>query len=918
MAEVGTVYVTVMPSSKGFSKALQGDASSAGSAAGKGFSLSFGKIVSGSALGNIISSAVGKVSGAISSSMGSAIARVDTLNNFPKVMQNLGYGADEATASINTLAAGIDGMPTSLDGIVGMTQQLAPLCGGLDKATELSLAMNNMFLASGASTADQARAMQQYTQMLARGKVELNDWRALQEVMPGQLNQVAVALLGAGKNSTDLYDALKKGKVSMNDFNEAVKTLNKEGVGEFASFEQQARSATEGIGTAMENVQNRIAKAVGSVIDHIGQGSISGVINGFSSQFGNMATVVCQAWDGMTKTLRVEHIKTAFEGLGAAFGNVFGNADMADSFGRSVGNVLNGIIPTVKTLAPLVQGLGQAFLHGVGFIYDAWTSLMMSIDFAGFKAEISNLIDTVSALFPPCGDAASAVGQQLGGAINMLIPVIHYLTPFVQMLALGFKFCADNAGWLLPVVITLVAAFKAFQVIQSASGLITRFTGTVSKATPTMAASAKQMLSLAVAAIGLGAGILLACAGVSLLAFSAIQLANAGPMAALALVGLVAVVFAFGAAMYFAGPALTAGALGMVAFGAAVLMVGAGIFMVCAGLTLLSGALPMISAYGLSAAASITALGMSLITVVPGAIALAAGIGLLGVAAIVAGGGMLLLAAGSLGAFAGLMLCSIPMAIIAPALQVAGPAAFIMAAALLLIAVASIAATPGLVAFGACIGGVALAIGAAVLAFGGLAAALGGCAGALSVSAASMVIVVASCNAITGASKAATAGLSSIGSGAAKATSQFSSAASKISSDASNLAFRIQAAASRIQASFNGMRLHVPSPTLGQMPHFSMTGKFNYETGEVPRINVNWYATGGVFNRPSLIGVGDAGRELVTPEKVMQDYLDKAASSGMDSQMMARMVTLLEMILNAIPSLTDRDLQRMIRRTANA
>lgn len=841
MAEVGTVYVSVMPSSKGFSKALQGDASSAGSAAGKGFSLSFGKIVSGSALGNIISSAVGKVSGAISSSMGSAISRVDTLNNFPKVMQNLGYGADEAEASIKNLSTGIDGMPTSLDGIVGMTQQLAPLCGGLDKATELSLAMNNMFLASGASTADQARAMQQYTQMLARGKVELNDWRTLQEVMPGQLNQVAVALLGAGKNSTDLYDALKDGKVSMNDFNEAVKTLNKEGVGEFASFEQQARSATEGIGTAMENVQNRIARAVGSVIDHIGQGNISGIINGFSSQFGNMATVVCQFWDGMVSR----------------------------------------------------------------------------IDFAGFGEAFGALSSAIGSVFSQ-GDTASSFGEQVGAAVNGLIPVVHAVTPLIQFLAQVFKFAAENAMVLAPILIAVAAALKIGPLLGSASSGMSLLAGTASKATAPLAANGVQMMQMGVAAIALGAGILLACAGVSLLALSAIQLANAGPMAAVALLALVGAVALFAVGAAALGPALTAGAVGFVAFGAAILMVGVGIFMVCAGLTLLSGALPMISAYGLSAAGSITALGMSLLTVVPGTIALAAGLGLLGIAALVAGSGMLLLAAGSLGAFVGLLLCSVPMALIAPAMQVAGPAAFIMAAALLLIAVASIAATPGLVAFGACIGGVALALGAAVLAFGGLAAALGGCAGALSVSAASMIIVVASCNAIAGASNAATAGLSSIGNGATRITSQFSSAASKISSDASNLAFRIQAAATRIQASFNGMRLHVPSPTLGQMPHFSMTGKFNYETGEVPKINVNWFATGAVFNRPSIIGVGEAGRELVTPEKVMQDYLDKAASRGMDSQMLARMVTLLEMILNAIPSLSDRDLQRMIRRTANA
>ena len=229
---------------------------------------------------------------AISNSMTAAISRADTLNNYPKVMQNLGYSAEDASASISKISSSLDGLPSSTDDVASMVQQLAPLTSGLDEATDLGLALNNMMLASGASTADVSRAMQQYTQILSKGVPDMQDWKTLQEVMPGQLNQVAQSLLGAGSSSKDLYNALKDGTLTMDDFNTAVMDLNTNGLDGFASFEQQARDATQGIGTAIENVQTRITRALTSIIECIGVENISGAINAFTSSFNVISDVV--------------------------------------------------------------------------------------------------------------------------------------------------------------------------------------------------------------------------------------------------------------------------------------------------------------------------------------------------------------------------------------------------------------------------------------------------------------------------------------------------------------------------------------------------------------------------------------------------------------------------------------------------
>lgn len=50
-----------------------------------------------------------------------------------------------------------------------------------------------------------------------------------------------------------------------------------------------------------------------------------------------------------------------------------------------------------------------------------------------------------------------------------------------------------------------------------------------------------------------------------------------------------------------------------------------------------------------------------------------------------------------------------------------------------------------------------------------------------------------------------------------------------------------------------------------KLPHFDITGSFSLNPPSFPSFDVSWYARGGVFNSPSIIGVGEAGQEAVMP-----------------------------------------------------
>lgn len=59
-----------------------------------------------------------------------------------------------------------------------------------------------------------------------------------------------------------------------------------------------------------------------------------------------------------------------------------------------------------------------------------------------------------------------------------------------------------------------------------------------------------------------------------------------------------------------------------------------------------------------------------------------------------------------------------------------------------------------------------------------------------------------------------------------------------------------------------------------KLPHFKISGKLSINPPSVPKLSIDWYKTGGIFDSPSVIGVGEAGAEAVVPLDKFWDKLD--------------------------------------------
>nr|UWG20208.1 MAG: hypothetical protein [Bacteriophage sp.] len=299
------------------------------------------------------------------SSLDKAIDRFDTLQRFPKVMQSLGHSSKDVAASTKLLSEGIEGLPTTLDTVVSTTQKLTSMTGDLKQSTKLTIALNNAFLASGASTEDASRGLQQYTQMLSAGKVDMQSWKTLQETMPYALQKTAESFGFAGASAQkDFYAALQSGQITFKDFSKRLIELNNGTNG----FAEMAKKNSEGIKTSFGNIVNAVAKGIANVID---------------------------AFDKMSKAVTGKSIAQNLDGIKAVVNNVF----------ASIVNAIKAVTPVVKTavkvlgylkpvLDPLLHILGGVV---VGVLAFKGAMLGLAI-IKGIGGLIANLITSLTTL----------------------------------------------------------------------------------------------------------------------------------------------------------------------------------------------------------------------------------------------------------------------------------------------------------------------------------------------------------------------------------------------------------------------------------------------------------------------------------------------------------------------------------------
>lgn len=427
MAEVGSAYLTIIPKFKSLKASIDDALSAAGSSAGTSVGERIGQNISRGIKrgeGAVKSSALsmGAAMGAFSSiaqramdvlqeHIGSAVNRLDTLKNYPRVMQSLGFSSQEASNSINKMSDRLQTLPTRLDDMTNTVKGIAVITKDLDLATDAGLALNDMLLASGSNQMICNAAMEQFRQMLSKGKPDMQDWKSLMQAMPGQIDQLAKSMLGANATANDLYEALggggKKATISMDQLLHAMVKLDKNGGGSLTSFQAQAAEATGGINTSMSNLSNAFTKGLTSIMDAIGQKNIAGFLN-------SLKAAVDFTFRGIADV--VKFVAPVFSTLAQSI------AAGAASFGLLLGApiIVGAVIDAVKglktaimalsTAHPIILAISLAVAALTPIVTNMWNSWQESQKMVKATNDFKNAISSTTALASYSG-GIRAIGE---------------------------------------------------------------------------------------------------------------------------------------------------------------------------------------------------------------------------------------------------------------------------------------------------------------------------------------------------------------------------------------------------------------------------------------------------------------------------------------------------------------------------
>lgn len=470
---------------------------------------SLGTAIKGSFIGNLFANAFSKAAGVISSSLDGAISRVDTLNQFPRVMSQLGYGADSAAAAIGKMSDHIQGLPTKLDAIAGSVQRVVPKFKDVGKATDVMLAFNDALVAGGQSSQVQEAALEQYVQGISKGKFELEEWRSIQTAMPGQLDAVAQSMLGAGKSSNDLYEALKTGKVSVDDFCDAFVKLDSEGINGMASFAEQAKTGSAGIATSMSNAANAVTVQIAKIIDKINEngeiaagfdaikqavtefgGAAVTAVGWVKDNFGTIAPIVAAVGAAFTALQIVPAIMPAVGAVQSLVSVVrsVGAASVAIKvLGSAVAAVGGPVTIVIAAIAALVAIFATLYATNQDFanaVNGAWAQIQ-----AAFTA-IQPSLQALGEQFMALGEAIMPALTQIGTLIlDLATTLIGALAPVIQQIVeavtaamptitAAIQFVANVLAVIIGVVVQVVSAFVSFgqtlvSAAQSAADFVT-------------------------------------------------------------------------------------------------------------------------------------------------------------------------------------------------------------------------------------------------------------------------------------------------------------------------------------------------------------------------------------------------------------------------------------------------------------
>lgn len=409
----------------------------------------FGSFMGGAALKGV-TALWNKLSG-----LGSAVMDMsDSTDKFVQTMNFAGIDTSNVQKASQAARDYADRTVYDLGTIQNTTAQLA--ANGIGDYTGLTEAAGNLNAVAGGNADTFKSVAMMLTQTAGAGKLTTENWNQLADAIPGASGKLQEAMLKNGAYTGNFRDAMEKGEISADEFNQAIMQLG------MSDVAKEAASSTKTMEGALGNLEAAITGGLTDAFNLI-KPAVTGALTEAGnqiSQFSQTATNGLQQFiQGISDTgafqalsNMVSSIGNALSALGGAFASIAttiapglqGLSD-AGSIGTTVGDAFNGAAGIIQALADKLTQFGDWVNANAAPISGALIAI--GGGFAAFKVA-SVISAVVSALqgFSLASTAASIGQWALNAAMNAN-PVMILVTAIGALVAaLAWFFTQTNMG----------------------------------------------------------------------------------------------------------------------------------------------------------------------------------------------------------------------------------------------------------------------------------------------------------------------------------------------------------------------------------------------------------------------------------------------------------------------------------------
>lgn len=389
-----------------------GDVDKSASKSSSGFG-KFGAVAG--AVGGLVSSGVGMAVDAIGDLTGDIIEASDSADKFKSTLNFAGLdtGAiDALTASTQTYA---DQTVYSISDIRNVTAQLA--ANGVQGFDKLAEAAGNLNAVAGGNAETFSSVGMVLTQTAGAGKLTTENWNQLADAIPGASGKLQEAMLKNGAYTGNFRDAMEKGEISAEEFNQAIMDLG------MTDVAKEAATSTSTIEGAMGNLEASVVGVGTTILDQF-KGPLTSGISMLAEKISGLSGV----FTGLVQTIGpiLSQIGTTFQ----------------TAFQPVVGMVQSQLLPALKPLMSALQNIGNAIMPivtaAIQTIAPVLSTLVsnigqtMSVIATAVTPVINNIAALIQAVLPAIQSAFQICGTYIQGVINAVFPFIQTVVTSVM------------------------------------------------------------------------------------------------------------------------------------------------------------------------------------------------------------------------------------------------------------------------------------------------------------------------------------------------------------------------------------------------------------------------------------------------------------------------------------------------------